>query len=123
MFGRKISVSLIEEYLLLNIKEKRAFTDNEILAYYTSGMDFITGFDVSYVIDAGHEGIFSILAEAITEFHNLGCKPSVAFDIEGYSVEFVRTPKDRFINTFTTGDKQHHLDNDIGYFQILIKSK
>lgn len=121
LYGRKISASLIEEFLTVNLREYKAFSSGEIVAFYTESMDFITGFDISFVPTHDIKNTKQFIAESVAEFYNSGCKINSIFPVMEKTVEFVRTPKDRFVHSFLKEEKERHINSDIGYFQIIIK--
>lgn len=120
MFSKKkISASLIEEYLKRYLCIKTSEEDGEIIAYHSDGIETLLGFEILYVPFEATSNTESFLSLCIKSFIDCGMNTSLNFSILDSNVKFISIPPERYINSFIK-DKERHKNSCIGYFQIIL---
>lgn len=116
---KKITASLIEEYLNRYLCTRTSEEDGQIIAYHSDGIESLLGFEVLYVPLESVSNINEFLSLCIKSFIDCGMDKTLSFSIMEHNVKFVSIPPERYINSFIK-DKERHKDSCIGYFQIAL---
>ncbi|ENV5904290.1 hypothetical protein ACFKA9_003857 [Vibrio parahaemolyticus] len=116
---KKITASLIEEYLNRYLCTKTSEEDGELIAYYSDGIESLLGFEILYVPFENTSNANEFLSLCVKSFIDCGMDRTLSFNIQDRNVKFVSIPPERYINSFIK-DKERHKDSCIGYFQVVL---